>query len=329
MPPNVRYGNGIRVTLDDGQIISLDSTSADDVSVCSHAHADHLFRARPETLVCSPLTAALAGVRRQSGTPPTPDTHPLIELLPAGHVAGSTAALIEDGDTGRSYCYTGDVCTRDRFYLEGFEPPSADVLIVESTYGKPECVLPDHDALAAEILDWLADTMDRPVVLFGYALGRAQKLQMLVEQSPRDRLFVTEDIQRINDVIAAHRDVTFDARAVSEDVDLGPSDALVVPGRSGQGSVVDDVVERAESITAGFSGWAVDSSYRYRRDCDVAFPLSDHCDYEELLDLVAAVDPEVVYTHHGFADAFAGHVTRELGIHAQSLKRNQTTLSEF
>lgn len=328
MPANVRYGNGIEVTLSDGRVISLDGTGSE-VTVCSHAHADHLFRSRPETLVCTPLTAALAGVRNGSDSPPAPDADPRVTLRPAGHVAGSAAALLEDEATGRTYCYTGDVCTRDRFYLEGFEPPDVDVLIVESTYGKPEYELPDHDELAAEIRAWLAETMDRPVVLFGYALGRAQKLQALVDQSPRERLLVTEKIADINEAIERHREVEFGATVYEDDDDFSAGDALVVPGRSGQGSFVPALVERTGAITAGFSGWALDSSYRYRRDLDVAFPLSDHCDYAELLDLVAAVDPEVVYTHHGFADAFAGHVTRELGIHAQSLKRNQTTLSEF
>lgn len=36
-----------------------------------------------------------------------------------------------------------------------------------------------------------------------------------------------------------------------------------------------------------------------------------------------------LYTQHGFADALATHIETTLGIDAQSLKENQTSLSEF
>jgi Cft2 family RNA processing exonuclease len=38
---------------------------------------------------------------------------------------------------------------------------------------------------------------------------------------------------------------------------------------------------------------------------DYSFPLSDHCDYTELLQLVRDVSPETVYTTHGFTSEFA------------------------
>jgi putative mRNA 3-end processing factor len=60
----------------------------------------------------------------------------------------------------------------------------------------------------------------------------------------------------------------------------------------------------------------------------VTFPLSDHCDFRELCDLVDAVDPDRVYTQHGSADAFADHLVTE-GYDATALRANQTALGDF
>ncbi|WP_458205749.1 hypothetical protein [Haladaptatus sp. NG-SE-30] len=35
-------------------------------------------------------------------------------------------------------------------------------------------------------------------------------------------------------------------------------------------------------MKVGFSRWAVTDSYRYRGGYDVTFPLSDHCDFDDL-----------------------------------------------
>jgi Cft2 family RNA processing exonuclease len=59
------------------------------------------------------------------------------------------------------------------------------------------------------------------------------------------------------------------------------------------------------SLAAVITGWAMDSSCRYRSGTDAAFPLSDHADYDGLLELVRLVQPKKVFTVHGFAREFA------------------------
>jgi len=320
----VRYRDGIEIELSDGTRVVCDADVPDgDVNVVSHAHGDHW----PEgevAAVCSPLTAALATVRRDAPLHCTADER--VELLPAGHVAGSRAALVTDPD-GTRYLYTGDVCTRSRFYLDGFRPPPADVLVVEATYGDPEYVFPEHAALADDIRRWLAETTE-PVLVLGYALGRAQKLQVLARQADRDRVLTTDAVRRVNETIEAHRDVRFDAVPYESDTELTAGDALVLPMTSGRVDWVDRLADDAGAVKAGFSGWAVDASFRFRGDYDVTFPLSDHCDFEELLTLVEAVDPERVYTQHGAAAALASQLT-DAGYDATALRQNQTSLGDF
>jgi len=51
---------------------------------------------------------------------------------------------------------------------------------------------------------------------------------------------------------------------------------------------------------------------------DVAFTLSDHADFDELLEMVERVRPRQVYTLHG-PDAFAG-ILRTRGIDATAAR---------
>lgn len=326
----VRLGDGIRFELTDGETVVCDGERPNEgIRVLSHAHGDHLYREDPGAVICSPVTADLARARREN-TPLSRTTHPAIELHNAGHVPGSRAALITDAD-GTRYLYTGDCSTRDRFYLDGFDPEAldADVLVIEATYGKPEYVLPPQERVEAEIIDWLDDTYDRPALLFGYTLGRAQELQLLVNRSSRERLFVTQATARINAVVEEHYDVDFGVQRYREDTELEAGDTLILPTQTSKLAFVDALVRDRNAIKAGFSGWALNDGFQYRGDYEVTFALSDHCDFTELLEVVRGVDPEVIYTQHGSAEALATHLEREEGYEAYPLVRNQRALSDF
>lgn len=326
MTSGVRLRDGVEVELANGNTFVFDGAGTGEAAVLSHAHGDHLVE-RTNEVVASDLTAALAAIRQDN--PPLVGDHPAISLRPAGHIAGSRAATLTDPDTGRTYLYTGDCCTRARFYLDGFDPVDADVLIIESTYGKPDYRFPPTDVVVEEIQDWLAETMDEVVLLFGYALGRAQKLQRILADSPRTRVFITDAIARLSDVIEAHLDVAFEGERYVSDVTLQSGDALVLPMQTSRLSWIESLIDEHDAITAGFSGWATDQSFIYRRGLDEGFILSDHCDFAELVDVVTTVDPERVYTHHGFTEAFADHLTAEYGYETRALKRNQSTLGDF
>ncbi|MEF8812875.1 MAG: MBL fold metallo-hydrolase RNA specificity domain-containing protein [Halovenus sp.] len=318
----VRYRDGIEFELSDGTRVVCDADGPDgDVNVVSHAHGDHVPDSET-TAVCSPLTADLVTARR--GTPLRRTTDDRVTLYPAGHVAGSRAALITDPD-GTRYLYTGDVCTRPRFYLPGFDPPDADVLVVEATYGEPGYEFPSHGTVLSEIRTWLAETAG-PVLLLGYALGRAQKLQRIAADAGW-QVYTTDAVRRVNETIETYRNVRFESQPY-EATDLEAGDALVVPTTTARVDWVEQVAAETGAVKAGFSGWAVESSFAFRGDYDVTFPLSDHCDFPELCDLVATVDPERVYTQHGSTEAFARHLT-QAGYDARALRRNQSTLDEF
>ena len=55
-------------------------------------------------------------------------------------------------------------------------------------------------------------------------------------------------------------------------------------------------------VSIGVTGWAVDPACRWRLGVDYAVPLSDHADFDELIECVERVEPGVVYCTHGPAE---------------------------
>ncbi|AWB27280.1 mRNA 3'-end processing factor [Halococcoides cellulosivorans] len=321
---SISQGDGVRIDVPGAPTVVVDAAAPDDgLPVYTHAHGDHLYDRAPEAAICSDLTRDLAGVRRDGV--PDPLDHPAVSLVPSGHVPGSRAVLVE-GD--RRVLHTGDCALRDRLFLDGFDPVGADVLVIESTYGIPEYSFPDPSETVAEMLTWLSETRDRPVILFGYALGRAQQLQAIVERSDRDRLFVSDAILDLNAPIERALDLSFGARSIDDLDRIGPGDALVLPSQVRSLAFVENLIEDTDALTASVSGWAVDASFRFATDYDATFVLSDHCDFEDLVGVVEQVDPSEVYTIHGSTEALASELTAR-GYRAQALKANQHTLGEY
>jgi hypothetical protein len=55
-------------------------------------------------------------------------------------------------------------------------------------------------------------------------------------------------------------------------------------------------------VSIGVTGWAVDPAWRWRLGVDYAVALSDHADFDELLECIERVEPAVIYCTHGPAE---------------------------
>lgn len=295
-----------------------------DVNIASHAHMDHAFQGEGK-IVASDLTRKL--LESRLGRELELSEHPGVELIDSGHILGSTAALIESD--GKRILYTGDVSTRDRAYIKGFEPVEADILITESTYGIPAYSLPPQDQIENNIKAWIEET-EAPF-LFGYSLGKAQKIQWLAQQVTDKPLIAHGAVMKMNKVVEEHTDLSFDARPYGENKDmLENGDGIFIgPTRFARSDALNELVRISDGIKAGFSGWGMTDQYKYRGGYDRVFPFSDHCGFEDLVEMVKAVNPEKVYTHHGFDSELASHLKREEGINARALKENQASLTDF
>jgi len=218
---------------------------------------------------------------------------------------GSRAALIEN-----EVLYTGDVSIQDRAYMKGFQPVKADKLIVESTYGIPAYRLPNQEKVVKEVNDWIRDNPQN-LFMFGYSLGRAQKIQHIIQQATDRPIIAHGAVMKMNKVLEKTQILASAQNHTKENKHLLEKDAIMIaPSRSSKADYINNLVDKHNGIKVGFSGWAINESFRYRGDYDRTFPLSDHCGFDDLVKLVKQVDPEKVYTTHGFDEEFASYLKR-------------------
>jgi hypothetical protein len=100
---------------------------------------------------------------------------------------------------------------------------------------------------------------------------------------------------------------------------------LICPQQSRKTAWFDKIPSKR---TAVISGWAIDSGATYRSGTDVAFPLSDHAGFDDLLLFTELVRPKKVFTVHGFAREFA-QTLRARGIEAWALGHENQMEMEF
>lgn len=319
----IREKDGIHFNLEN-KVVADSRKASGDINIVSHAHMDHVHKGDSK-VVASEITRKLASARTDKEVESHEPEN--FELFSSGHILGSTAVRFGEE---KKYLYTGDVSLRDRAYINGFEPVSADVLVVESTYGIPAYSFPEQEEIESRITDWVQDT-DRPLFLFGYSLGKAQKIQHIVQEATERPIVAHGAVKKMNDTVEEVReDLDFRARPYNENKDLLEEDGIFIgPSRFSRNDGLNRFVEKVGGVKAGFSGWAAQEAFKHRGGYDKTFPLSDHCDFEELVELVEEVGPEKVYTHHGFDEAFASYLKNEKGFNARALKQNQSSLTDF
>lgn len=318
----IRKKKGVHIGSEE-KIVADGNPSDQAMNFVSHAHADHALKSETSDVICSDITRKL--VEERFGTSVDSTSSDRIKLIDSGHVIGSSAALIDN-----EVLYTGDVSMQDRLYIEGFEPVKAEKLVVEATYGIPSYRLPDQKEVVKEVKDWIKDNNDQTLLLFGYSLGKAQKIQRIVQEATDRDILAHGSVKNMNSAVKEVSDLELRSKPYGKNKDLLEDNSiLIAPSRSSQADWVEKLVKKHDAIKAGFSGWAVNDSFKYRGGYDKTFALSDHCGFQGLVRLVEDVDPEKVYTHHGFDEALASYLKKEKGFNARALKNNQSSLERF
>lgn len=281
----------------------------------SHAHTDHI--AAHEYALCTPETAALYRLRMgRRRTLEMLYRRPIdwgglrLTAYPAGHILGSAMLLAEDG--ARSLLYTGDFKLGESATAPRAELPRADILVIESTYGHPEYRFPPRGEVIAQLCEHVRQTLasgDTPVIV-AYALGKAQEVTRILS----DQGF---------DVLQHHRIAPISKVYESFGVKLGHRGYFTSRAKSGHVLVVPPGTPPlplpAREVRIAVTGWAIDPRATYRLRVDHALALSDHADYDELLEAIARVRPRRVYCTHG-PESFVDQV-RKAGFDAHPLGR--------
>lgn len=316
--------NGI-LCITNGKQVYLDPKNADlgHIHFVSHAHSDHLPSRNGGTILASKETieiASLRGFEIQNHIEEIDE----FSLVDSGHVLGAKGLLFD------GVFYTGDICTRDRGFLDGASIPKCKTLITECTFGLPEFVFPKIEELQRRVNELISELYGRgiPVILLGYQLGKAQTLTHLFGHwGP---LYLHDSIKQMN---LLHQRFGIDLRdgiSHSEAQKKGLLEKkpwmMVAPSMSSKNRFLSEMKSKYGAVTIGFSGWAQSKRFSFGRGADYSFPLSDHCDFTELIEMVEMSGAEQVYTVHGFVTEFAQSL-QKLGISARPL--HECSLDDF
>ncbi len=316
----VPTAKGVALQLKEEQLI-LDGRG--DLVFISHGHSDHSTGIkRSRRIIASEETIDLIHSRNYADADETrAKLHNgsgfKYSLLNAGHVLGSKQFHLSDGF---SFTYTGDFKTRDSLTNKGAEIRQAEVLLMETTFGSPRYIFPPTDVLYSEMAHWVNRQIlsGSSVILGGYSLGKAQELIKLLNDYNGISPIVSSEIYRISQIYQKYGVGLKMINETSEEAKevLQKGFVAVVPHHFSNFSYARRLGEyyKCNVKCAVATGWAVDGKY----GVDQAFPLSDHCDYNELLEFVEGVSPQRVITTHGFEREFARELKKR-GYNAEPL----------
>ncbi|HEX5632462.1 MAG TPA: ligase-associated DNA damage response exonuclease [Gemmatimonadales bacterium] len=301
----------------------VDPWSAVDRAIVTHAHGDHLAWGCRRYLTSAP-GRALAERRLPAGAhvdgvpygEPRTIGDVRVSLHPAGHILGSAQVRLEH--RGEVWVVSGDYKVEPDPTCAPFEPVRCHTFVTESTFGLPVYRWPAQREVFEGIHAWWRanQAAGRASLLFGYALGKAQRL--LAGLDPDTGPILTHGA--VERMAALYREggvplpPTTYATALQKRADWARAIVVAPPG-----------AERTpwarrfgDAATALASGWMRVRGARRRRGVDRGFTLSDHVDWPGLLGAIEATGAARVWVTHGFTGPVVRWL-RERGLDAEPI----------
>ncbi|MBA7680014.1 hypothetical protein ES703_88321 [subsurface metagenome] len=310
-----------------GKNFVCDAHAGRPVRIITHAHADHLLNLEKslcdcQAVVATPVTkdliAVLRGKNKAARIKPLNYEHAYeyegerVTLYPAHHILGSAQVLLETKERKR-IVYTGDI----RFPPAGII--KADTLIIEATYGNPAYVRKFKQAVESELIKLVKKSLkSAPVYIFGYH-GKLQEVVKILNEAGIDiPIVVPEKVFKILKICQAHgmghRNFYFSKS--EEGIKIRKSFHIGLYHFQASRWV------GGKAIKIILSGWQFDNPCKKidRKKYQVA--LSDHSDFEGLLEYVKKSEPRLVITdgsRAGEAFTLRQEIRKRLGIDAISM----------
>ncbi|MDT0294191.1 ligase-associated DNA damage response exonuclease [Mesonia ostreae] len=226
----------------------------------------------------------------------------IFSLHPAGHIIGSAQIRVEY--KGEVWVFTGDYKTEDDGIALPYEVVKCHTFITECTFGLPAFKWQPQQEVFHDINTWWQQNRDdgNTSVLFGYSLGKAQRLLKHLDTSI-GKIYTHAAIENMNEVIREITPLPDTHRITRETKKEELKGNMVIAPPSAHGSPW--IKKMVPYVTGSASGWMTFRGARRRRAIDKGFVLSDHCDWQGLLSSIKATGAEKIICTHGYTDIFS------------------------
>ncbi len=310
---------------------SVDDTRP--LRIVTHAHYDHLTGLQRSLRKCNvvimtdatkDLLEAMQGrwSLRKGNVKTLAYEEPLIyedekvTLHYADHILGTAQVLVEDTE-GTRILYTSD------FRLSKTPVISADVLVIDATYGNPMQVRPFEEVVETALVSLVKQGLKQgPVYVFGYH-GKLQEVMQILRNARIEAPYVVPaKVFRLSEISERHgmnlgRYLLFsDDEAQSM---LRKEDSFVGFYHMNSRRYIGK-----DAFRILVSGWEFSSPRRQIGVNEHIVALSDHSDFEGLLRYVEESSPELVITDNyrvGAAKTLAKQIEKRLRIPAKPLPK--------
>ena len=232
-----------------------------------------------------------------------------LSLHPAGHILGSSQVRIEKN--GRVVVVSGDYKTAADPTCAPLEPIRCHEFITETTFGLPIFKWPSTEEVLSDINSWWQKNQKegRTSILFAYALGKAQRIIAGLDETIGPIL----THGAIEKFLPCYRSAgislppTHYVGELEDKKDLIGSIVIAPPSADNP----NWMRKFPNRVRAFASGWMRIRGNRRRRSVDRGFVISDHSDWDGLLQTISATSAEKIGLSHGYTTEMARWFTEK------------------
>ncbi|MCZ6555206.1 MAG: MBL fold metallo-hydrolase [Candidatus Dadabacteria bacterium] len=239
-----------------------------------------------------------------------------VELVPSGHMLGSSQIIVDKGD--KTLIYTGDINLKKLPTVEPAYTKHCDVLVMKCTYGLPDYIFPTFDESIEPLIRFINETLssDSTPVILVEPVGKAQDIIKVLGENGF-KLSLHKSVYKATKI---YEEVGIEFR----DYELfRPTDIeekiVIIPPDKIESNNIKNIKRKKVAIIIE---WAVEekSAIKSAFKANEAFTFSNHAGYNELLQYVEYVSPEKVYLIDKHAIEFAGSLQKK-GYQAMALEK--------
>ena len=197
---------------------------------------------------------------------------------------------------------TGDYKVGKDETCKNFKSIKCDTLITEATFGLPIFQHPDPKEEIKKLINSVKKNRSSCHIIGAYALGKAQRVMNLLRQNNySDTIYIHGSLEKLCNYYRSQKiNIGLFEKVVSKDKSFYEGKIIIAPP-----SALKDRWSRRfpNPIICMASGWMTVKQRAKQRGIELPLVISDHSDWNELLDTIKKSKAKNILVTHGQEDA--------------------------